>query len=591
MKKNKPYSTLKVALRFGKYSFKAIPKRMIILVIVELALCASLAITTIVNAQLYTAIETYNGQEWTTIAFWLAMGILIAVATPFLNSYVNSRIGDCVNRCATKMSIKVIEKINRLSPIEMEKPETLDAINKAEQGLGGGVSLVNILLLIVFGYLPFFIIIAIYLFTLRPILAIMPIIVFIPVLLSQLYKMKQSRLTEDKAAPIRRRYEHYENCMGAREFFKETRLLGAFHFFRRRYREAIRLLNREIWKKEGKVAAVELALQVMTFVFYGLLLMMLVDSLLKGFIGVGIFAAVFTSLSGMFSRMEEMLISNLGAVLETTPMAANVLKLLDMKEREGNESVDLDKGVRLENVHFSYPGSETESIKGVSLTIRPKETLAIVGMNGAGKSTLVKLIMGLYTPSAGAVYIGGANSQNADPDKLFEGTSTVFQDYGRYKMTLERNVRIGDFSRSDKDGEGLSTALTQGNVELDCGSYPDGVSTLLSQEFGGTDISGGQWQRIAIARGLYRTHELIILDEPTAAIDPMEETRVYNRFAEIAKDNTAIIVTHRLGSCKIADRIVVMDNGTIAEIGTHEELLKKQGLYAKMWDSQAEWLA
>lgn len=122
------------------------------------------------------------------------------------------------------------------------------------------------------------------------------------------------------------------------------------------------------------------------------------------------------------------------------------------------------------------------------------------------------------------------------------------------------------------------------------GSYPKGLDTMLSKEFDGVDVSGGQWQRIAIARGLFRNHDLIVLDEPTAAIDPLEETRVYKKFAEIAKENTAIIVTHRLGSCRIADRIAVMDSGELAELGTHDELMQNNGLYREMWDAQSEWL-
>ena len=154
-------------------------------------------------------------------------------------------------------------------------------------------------------------------------------------------------------------------------------------------------------------------------------------------------------------------------------------------------------------------------------------------------------------------------------------------------MTLQENLEL---STSETDVQALRQAMKDADVVLDR-SYPDGMQTMLSREFGGVDLSGGQWQRVAVARGLYRRHLLIVLDEPTAAIDPMEETRLYQQFARIAADKTAVIVTHRLGSARIADRIVVMRGGLIDDIGTHDDLLARGGYYAELYQSQAKWYA
>ena len=236
---------------------------------------------------------------------------------------------------------------------------------------------------------------------------------------------------------------------------------------------------------------------------------------------------------------------------------------------------------------FSYPGSETKAVEHVNLTIKPGETIAIVGQNGAGKSTLVKLLTGLYLPTEGTVEIGGIDSRKISSHSIYRGITGIFQKYQRYKLTLQENVQISDLQTQDQ--QHLETAVKKADLELDHETFPQGYDTMLSREFDGVDLSGGQWQRVALARGFYRVHDLVVLDEPTAAIDPLEETRIYEKFAELSKDKTAVIVTHRLGSAKIADRIVVMDQGRIVAIGTHDQLMRERGKYAEMYQAQAQW--
>lgn len=156
-------------------------------------------------------------------------------------------------------------------------------------------------------------------------------------------------------------------------------------------------------------------------------------------------------------------------------------------------------------------------------------------------------------------------------------------------MTLKQNVAISDLTMENSQTQ-ISESLRCMDIKVDDYTvYPDGLDSLLSKEFGGTDLSGGQWQRIAIARGMYRRHKIIVLDEPTAAIDPLEESKIYKQFAEISKGKTSIIITHRIGSARIADKIIVMDKGTIVGYGNHEELIKENKLYRTMFNSQAQW--
>lgn len=289
---------------------------------------------------------------------------------------------------------------------------------------------------------------------------------------------------------------------------------------------------------------------------------------------------------------------HIGRMMKNLGSVRNFLNFLSLPERKGREMVvDAGKGIVLENVSFRYPGAEADSLSGISLEIRPGETIAIVGENGAGKTTLVRLMIGLYLPATGSVRIGGVDTRDVSAASVYRGISAVFQRYQKYQMTLGENIQISDLQApaglettfTEICAERRESAAVKAGLDVDEKCFPRGYETMLSREFDGVELSGGQWQRVAIARGFYRAHGLIVLDEPTAAIDPLEETKIYRQFMEMARNKTAVIVTHRLGSARIADRIVVLDKGKITGIGTHDELMQASGKYAQMFSAQAKW--
>jgi ATP-binding cassette subfamily B protein len=260
-----------------------------------------------------------------------------------------------------------------------------------------------------------------------------------------------------------------------------------------------------------------------------------------------------------------------------------------LPERGGKDSEFIEnKDLIFNNVSLSYPSSKSAALSNISFQIKKKETIAIVGENGSGKSTLVRLLLGLYTPTEGDVFIGNMNTKEASLKSLVNPVSAVFQKFQKYQLSLKDNITISD-PKKHLDYNMLNYLLDQSGLDLNTTIFENGYNTILSREFDGADLSGGIWQRIAIARGYYKEHEIIVLDEPTAAIDPIEETRIYQQFAEICKDKTAILVTHRLGSAKIADRIFVMKNGSLVESGTHDELIAKQTEYARLYHTQKQW--
>jgi len=236
---------------------------------------------------------------------------------------------------------------------------------------------------------------------------------------------------------------------------------------------------------------------------------------------------------------------------------------------------------------FQYPMQKGYAIKNVSFTIPSKSTVAIVGQNGSGKTTLIKLLTGLYLATSGTVKLGKHDTKDISMQTLFKNTSTVFQNFQKYKMTLSENVSISQ-TDSRHDTHKVEESLKIAEFTMD-DRFTSGYDTMLSREFDGIELSEGQWQRIAIARGYFKDHTLIVLDEPTASIDPIEETQIYKKFQDISQAKTSVVTTHRLSAAKISDIILVMKDGELIESGTHEELMKLDGHYAMMYKSQAEW--
>lgn len=579
-----------ILLRLHGLIWASLPGFFVLLNVLAVAHGLSWGLNTLVFQRFFDAVnQAVTGAGTPSAIYWqLAAVAGITFGGQILNGAHNFLTNIFGHKMMGFLSKEIYRKASRLDPIAFEDPAVLDDINKAHQGMGSCLHMLAVILFIFTTYLPYFLFMGWYLYSVKPSLALSIVIIFIPVALAQLIRTGVYTKLEDESAPLRREYEYYERCICHREYFKETRLLGAFTYFRRLYQDTLQIMQEKKWKAELRTGLLELATRVLTLVGYMGVLYMLFAALLQGEISVGAFAAIFASVDMMFAMAEEVVGMHIGTVTQNLGTVRNFLRFLEIPERTGKE-VAVDPGkIILEGVSFRYPNSEKDAVSDINLEIYPGETLAIVGSNGAGKSTLVKLLTGLYLPTEGIVRFGGVPTNEVSPDSLFRRTSAVFQKYQRYQMTLGDNIAISE-PEKEKSNELLHEAAQKGDLEPDSEAFPKGFETMLSREFDGVDLSGGQWQRVAIARGFYRNHDLIVLDEPTAAIDPLEETLIYRKFAEMATDKTAVIVTHRLGSARIADRIAVMDQGRIAAIGTHEELLRSGGVYAEMYHAQAKW--
>ena len=277
-----------------------------------------------------------------------------------------------------------------------------------------------------------------------------------------------------------------------------------------------------------------------------------------------------------------------------TPFVKDYLAYFDIPQKmyQGSSRVekclDNEYYIEFKNVSFKYPGSDSYALEHVNFKFKIGERLAIVGMNGSGKTTFIKLLCRLYDPTEGEILLNGVNIKKYDYNEYLAVFSVVFQDYKLFSFSIAENVAAG--SRPDKGN--VIEALEKSGFTQRLSEMPEGISTCLYKDFdcSGVEISGGEAQKIAIARALYKDSPFIILDEPTAALDPIAEYEIYSRFNDIVGDKNAIYISHRLASCRFCDRIAVFDHGRVIQTGSHNELVAdKSGKYFELWHAQAQY--
>ncbi len=485
------------------------------------------------------------------------------------------------------------EDLNRKAArLEVVDFETLDAHERLEQAKTGPEGALRMLVAFLDPIAMLMLLAAagVYLHSLAPSLALVVPFVFVPRIAGDLIRGSRYYRLERRTVPLQREFQYLERCLTDRKYFKEKRILGAGSWLLRRYRAVLSRFSAARWREDLRVGLIDLGLGVAMLIGYGGSFVLAALLLAGGSIGVGAFAVVVYAMS-RFMLMAEGIMEGFGVSYRQSIKASHLVEFLDRDE--GRLAADragraTGGAVTARNVSFTYPGADAAAVDDVSVDLAPGTTVALVGANGAGKTTLAKLILGLFVPTGGNVIRGTVNTRDATRQDIRERTSAVFQNFQRYQMTLRENVVLADATRAEDEQE-VIRALERGGVPAELWQGAEGLDLMLSREFGTRDLSLGQWQRVAIARGLFREHDVILLDEPTASIDPLEEQAVYERFMEIAAGRTAILVTHRLGSARLADRILVMRDGRIVEDGTHERLLKRRGLYHEMFSAQAAW--
>ena len=357
----------------------------------------------------------------------------------------------------------------------------------------------------------------------------------------------------------------------------------------REFNEGFRFYIRRIHAKRGETVE-NLASSGLFTVFSYLLV---VFKTISGAITVGAFTRYVGALNQFGSACASLIEYN-AAIRRNAAYMGEFLAFLDVEEKHSHGTIPVEKRddgeyeLAFENVSFRYPGSVQYVLKNVNCRLDMKRKMAVVGRNGAGKTTFIKLLCGLYEPTEGRITLNGVDIRKYKPDEYRDLFGVVFQDFRLFSFPVWENVATG----YERDDGRLWKALYQAGAREFVKNMPEGLETLLYKDTGeGVEISGGEAQKLAIARALYKDGALVVLDEPTAALDPLAEAEVYARFDEMTEGKTSIYISHRMSSCRFCDDIMVFDDGRIAERGSHETLLAAGGLYSQLWNAQAKYYA
>ena len=538
--------------------------------------------------RLINAPEKDFDQLW----WWIGIEFGLAVASEILNrmiSLTDALLGDMYSNHS---SIELMHKAASLDLSMFEDSDFYDKLERARRQTTGRVVLMSMVLsqlqdLITIIFLGAGIV------AFEPWLILILIVAVLPSFFSEGYFSRSSYSLVRSWTPQRRELDYLRYIGASVETAKEIKVFGLDKFLTGRfgrianeyYQANKRLaIRRTVWGTLLQIASV--------IAYYGAYLLIIIRTV-AGVLSVG----DMTFLSGSFNRLQNQLQNLLSTFTRITESALYLQDYFDFLAIEPAihdlpDAIEapgkITDGIRFDNVGFKYPGTDIWAIRHISFMLRAGEKLALVGENGAGKTTLVKLLARMYDPVEGSISIDGVDIKKFKIESYRRMIGVIFQDFVRFSLTASENIAVGQIEEAN-NADQIRVASEKSLADPVIRKLPEGYDQMLGKRFAeGIDLSGGEWQKIALARAYMRDAQIVILDEPTAALDARAEYEVFKRFSELTAGKTAVIISHRFSTVRMADRILVLKNGEVLEIGTHEELLDNAGLYAELFQLQAQ---
>lgn len=396
-----------------------------------------------------------------------------------------------------------------------------------------------------------------------------------------------------RQTPAKRQMDYLRQTAGSREGAKELKLFNLSEFFTGRfqalsqqiYTENVALSRKKLWV--GGLLGI-----IATLGYYGAYVFVIWRAITGHYNNIGDYYFLTNAIIQASSNLQQVF-STASGIADQALFLTDLLAFFEMRPTVESKPNGLKvprpirQGFEFRNVSFAYPGTERRVLRNFNFWLQPGERIALIGENGQGKTTVVKLITRLYDPTEGQILLDGVDLREYDLDDLHHEMGVIFQDFMRYEMTARENIGVGRVEHESTDEE-IETAAEKSLAASVVAKLPAHYDQMLGRRFeGGVELSGGEWQRVALARAYLRDAQLLILDEPTAALDARSELEVFERFAELTEGKMALLISHRFSTVRMADRIVVLEGGRLVEEGTHAALMKLGGRYAGMFEMQA----
>jgi ATP-binding cassette subfamily B protein len=521
----------------------------------------------------------------------VALELGLAIASDILgraNTLCDSLLGD---RFTNRVSVRLMEHASRLDLASFEDPVFYDKLDRARRQTTGRLGLLAGVLNVCQDFISLISLSGL-LIVFSPWLMLLLVAAVIPAFLGETHFTTLAYSVLYRWTPQRRLLDYLRLLGASAQSAKEVKMFGLGDYLAQRYHR----LSEDIYA-ENKALAMRRALVgsglnlISTGGYYGAYAVVLIRTL-AGAISIG----TFTLLTGAFSRSRtyiERILSSFNDISEQAMFLKDLFEFFEMEPaiKPAPNSIPAPRPIRegfeFRNAGFAYPGSDRMVVRNINLRLHPGERLALIGENGAGKTTLVKLLARLYDPTEGQILLDGVDLREYDVEDLRHEIGVIFQDYLRYDLLVRENIgfgRLESLADLDQIEAAARKSLAKGVIDR----LPDGYDQMVGRRFeGGVDLSGGEWQKVALARAYMRDAQLLILDEPTATLDARAEFEIFQRFADLTRGKMAVLISHRFSTVRMADRILVLADGVVREQGTHDQLVALGGRYAELFELQA----
>lgn len=588
------FKALKYIPRFFKKVYESSPKLFIINIIARLLLSISplllLWVGKLIIDQVILDINTQPDNHkllWQYIAIELGLAIVTDLLSRFV-SLTDGLIGDLY---ANKSSVEIIRKTGEVELSQLEDADFYDKLERARRQTTGRVALLSnslsqfqdliTIISLITGLIVF-----------EPWLILILFISIIPAFINEI-KYSQSSYSLARSWTKERRQLDYLRFTGASDATaKEVKLFNLTDFIADRFADLSHRYyqqTRALGIKKNIFGSIFNMLGIAAY--YGAYIL-IVSNTITGLLSIGELTFLSGSFKNLRNRMQTIFM-RFSSISESALYLKDYFDFLDIQPATNTVvktsivPTEIKHGFEFIDVHFSYPGMEAEVLKGVNFFLKTGEKMAFVGENGAGKTTLIKLILRFYEPTQGKILLDGVNINEYDQASYQKLFGVIFQDFVKYEFTAGDNIAVGkieDIDNKEKIIEAAKLSLAEDVID----DLPNSYDQQLGKRFAnGKDLSGGQWQKIALARAYMKDAEIVVLDEPTSALDARAEYEAFQRFIGLTKGKTSIIISHRFSTVRMADRILVLKDGQVLELGSHEELIEKNQLYAELFALQA----